>query len=137
MNLEEAIEKFQAKRKGRFSPDDKQLIVATAGELNLSNFEIKQRLDVKTKNGDPYSVYIYDVEDIVHFHPTMIVSRTEFDGRDLERKSKYKPYPHFAELSNWIIDEKNDDLICPECFLVIPLVGICGSCGFNVEEFEI
>jgi hypothetical protein len=53
MNIEEAIEKFQAKRKGRFSPDDKQLIVATAAELNLSNFEIKQRLDVKTKMGIP------------------------------------------------------------------------------------
>jgi hypothetical protein len=134
MNLEEATERFESDRKGRFSPNDKQLIVAIAEELGLVNFAIKQRHDVKTKSGDPYSVYIYDENDVVHFHPTMVVCRREFSGRDPQKKSKYKTYPHFVQLSQWITDGTTDDVICPECFLVIPLVGICGSCGLNIED---
>ena len=136
MNLDEAIELFESKRKGRFSPADNQFILGIANELALVNFEIKQRLDVKTKSGDPYSVYIYDENDIVHFHPRMVVSRREFNGQDFQQKSKYKAYPNFAELSQWITDGKSDDAICPDCFLVIPLVGICGSCGFNIEDLD-
>jgi hypothetical protein len=136
MNLEEATDRFESCRKGRFSPEDKQLIVVIAEELGLVNFEIKQRPDVKTKSGDPYSVYIYDENDVVHIHPTMVVCRREFSGQVSKKMSKYKTYPHFVQLSQWITNGKSDDAICPECFLVIPLVGICGSCGLNIEDFE-
>ena len=134
MNLTEVIELFQSKRKGSFSQQDRETIMRTMSELGLSQFDIKYRHDVITKSGEPYSIYFHDVDDIVHVHSTMVVARTRFSLAESSKVSRYARYPYIAILSHWVSIETTEPLMCPNCFLILPLIGMCDQCGFDVDD---
>ena len=135
MNIKEVIAQFENEHKGKYSKKDYELITAAVSSLGLTDFSVKYRNDVKNSDGSHYSPYFYDESNLVHVHPKMIVAKHEFDGFEPGRKSKYKPYPHMAELSNWTSDKGAGRPICPECFIEIPLVGQCGICSFDPDDF--
>jgi hypothetical protein len=104
--------------------------------LDLKDFYIRYRKDVKLRDGSQYSVYFRDNADEIHVHPTMIVARGEFEGSDRTISSKYRQYPHIAQLSGWISKDDTARPTCPNCFLQLPLVGLCGRCEFDINDFR-
>ena len=134
MILDDVISQFEAEHKGKYSKDDRELIVAAARSLGLVDFSIRYRNEVKTTDGTHYSVYFRDVADIMHVHPTMIVSRHEFEGFQVGTKSRYSRFPFMTRLSNWSSKDGTGRPVCPRCFLQIPLIGLCGTCGFDLED---
>ena len=137
MEISEALTQFQADKKGKYSVNDLDAISEVISELNLSGFEIKSRGNVVTKSGKPYPIYIRDADDIVHFHPWMIVSRKRFKRCDPTQNSKYKTWPHFLMLDGWISSSGPADRPqCPECFIEIPPTDICGRCELDLSDFE-
>lgn len=135
MDLEKAIEEFQFKRKGRYSTKDLAIIRSICSELELSDFVMYVRKNIRYKGGDSYVERFYDSADKVHFHSTMIVSRHEFTGCYPDEKSKYKDYPYKVELSSWHSTEAILP-ICPKCFIEFPLTGQCDFCGLDLDNFE-
>lgn len=136
MNIDQVITQFETEHKGKFSLEDRQTIVEAVEDLGLTEFSIKYRNDVKTADGGRYSVYFFDESDFIHVHPTMIVGRKEFKGSQPGKHSKYHKYPHFADLSNWIQKSGHRQPPCPHCFIEIPLVGVCGLCGLDLENVD-
>ncbi len=137
MEIQEALTQFQADRKGGYSAKDLDAIFEVVSELNLSDFEIKLKSNVVTKSGKLYSVYIRDAEDIVHFHPWMIVSRKKFERCDPTQSSKYKTWPYFLMLDGWITSSvQTDRPQCPNCFIEIPPTDICGRCELDLSDAE-
>ena len=134
MNLDEALEEFQAKKNGKYSSIDLNKVRSICSELLLSEFELKIRKDIRNKDGEPYVEYFRDTADKVHFHSEMIVARSEFTGCLQDRKSKYKAYPYMVELSHW--KSTQNPPICPRCFIEFPLSGECGLCGLDLDSFE-
>lgn len=135
MNINEVISQFEIEHKGKYSTEDYELITAVVRDLGLTNFLIKYRNDVKNSDGSHYSVYFYDESNIIHVHPTMIVAKCEFEGFQPAVASRYASYPCMAKLSNWTTQKETRRPICPLCFIEIPLVGHCGSCGFDPDYF--
>ena len=107
MEIEEALTQFQADKKGGYSAKDLDAISEVVSELSLSCFEIKLKGNVVTKSGKPYPIYIRDADDIVHFHPWMIVSKKRFKRCDPTQNSKYKTWPYFLMLDGWIQAQHN------------------------------
>ena len=137
MDIDEALTQFQADKKGRYSTKDLDAIFEVVSELGLSGFEVKLKGNVVTKSGKPYPIYVRDAEDVVHFHPWMIVSRKQFKRCDPIQKSKYKTWPHFLMLDGWITSSKPSDRPqCPDCFIEIPPTDICGQCELDLSEVE-
>jgi hypothetical protein len=136
MNIKEVIAQFENEHKGKFSKEDYELITTAMSSLGLTDFLIKYRNDYKASDGTHYSPYFYDESNLIHVHPTMIVAKCEFDGFEPGRKSKYKPYPHMVKLSNWTSEKDARRPNCPHCFIEIPLVGQCGRCGFDPDDFD-
>lgn len=137
MEIEEALTKFQADKKGGYSGKDLDAISEVVSELNLSSFEIKLRGNVVTKSGKPYPIYIRDADDIVHFHPWMIVSKKRFKRCDPTQNSKYKTWPYFLMLDGWITSSvQSDRPQCPNCFIEIPPTDICGQCELDLSEVD-
>ena len=137
VDIDEALTQFQADKKGRYSTKDLDAIFEVVSELGLSGFEIKLKGNVVTKSGKPYPIYVRDAEDVVHFHPWMIVSRKQFKRCDPIQKSKYKTWPHFLMLDGWITSSKPSDRPqCPNCFIEIPPTDICGQCELDLSEVE-
>lgn len=134
MNLEEVIARFESEHKGTYSKSDRETIVAAINSLGLTDFFISYRKDLKMKDGTHYSTYFRDEADVVHVHPTMIVARVEFKGSDPTNMSKFPRYPHMAQLSSWITKDDHSRPICPHCFVDIPLINLCGICGFDIED---
>ena len=137
VDIDEALTQFQADKKGRYSTKDLDAIFEVVSELGLSGFEVKLKGNVVTKSGKPYPIYVRDAEDVVHFHPWMIVSRKQFKRCDPIQKSKYKTWPHFLMLDGWITSSKPSDRPqCPNCFIEIPPTDICGQCELDLSEVE-
>ncbi len=137
MEIEEALTKFQADKKGGYSGKDLDAISEVVSELNLSSFEIKLRGNVVTKSGKPYPIYIRDADDIVHFHPWMIVSKKRFKRCDPTQNSKYKTWPYFLMLDGWITSSAQSDRPqCPNCFIEIPPTDICGQCELDLSDAD-
>jgi hypothetical protein len=136
MNIKEVIAQFENEHRGKFSKQDYELITAAMSGLGLTDFFIKYRNDAKNSDGTHYSIYFYDESNLIHVHPTMIVASCEFDGFQPGKKSKYPPYPHMVELSNWTSGKDARRPICPCCFIEIPLVGQCGICSFDLDVFD-
>jgi hypothetical protein len=134
MNLDEVIAQFETEHKGKFSKSDREAIVTALKSLDVKDFFISYRKDVKTKEGKNYSTYFQDELDVVHVHPTMIVARTEFKGADSTGRSKYRMYPYITQLSGWATKADATRPICPNCFLTIPLIGVCGTCEFDIND---
>ena len=137
MEINEALTQFQADKKGKYSTKDLDAISEVVSELNLSDFEVKLKANVVTKSGKPYPIYIRDADDIVHFHPWMIVSRKRFKRCDPTQNSKYKTWPYFIMLDGWISSSvQSDKPQCPNCFIEIPPTDICGQCEFDLSDAE-
>lgn len=136
MNIEEVIAQFESEHKGKYSIEDRERILAAVKSLDVSEFSIRYRKDVKNADGSPYSVYFYDKENLVHVHPTMVVAKREFDGFQPGVRTKYSSFPHMVQLSNWATPSKSGRPICPHCFVEIPLVGRCGMCEFDLEDID-
>ena len=137
MEINEALTQFQADKKGKYSTKDLDAISEVVSELNLSGFEIKSRSNDGSKSGKPYPIYIRDSDDIVHFHPWMIVSRKRFKRCDPTQNSKYKTWPYFIMLDGWISSSvQSDKPQCPNCFIEIPPTDICGQCEFDLSVAE-
>ena len=137
MNIEEVIAQFESEHKGKYSIEDRERILTAVRDLGLTEFSIRYRKDVKNADGNPYSVYFYDKSNIIHVHPTMIVSKREFEGFEAGIRSEYSSFPHMAKLSNWISQKAAKRPQCPKCFLEIPLVGKCGSCEFDLNDIDV
>lgn len=137
MEINEALTQFQSDKKGRYSARDLDTISEVVSELNLSNFEIKLKGNVVTKSGKPYPIYIRDADDIVHFHPWMIVSKKQFKRCDPTQKSKYRTWPHFLALDGWITSSMQTDRPqCLNCYIEIPPTDICGRCELDLSDAE-
>jgi hypothetical protein len=130
VNLTDAIALFEKDRKGQFSAEDVSSIVAVANDLSLSAFDLKQSPSKK------YPEYIYDSQDTIHIHRTMIVGRQDFVGTR-EEPSKYLPYPFQRDLENWVSTTgQYGRPLCPGCNIELPIVLRCDYCDFdhNVES---
>ena len=136
MNIKEVIAQFENEHKGKYSKKDYELITAAMSGLGLTDFLIKYRTDAKNSDGTHYSIYFYDESDQIHVHPTMIVARSEFDGFQRDRKSRYGAFPYMVELSNWTSEKGAPRPVCPNCYEEIPLIGQCGRCGFDPDHFD-
>lgn len=136
MNIDEVIAQFEKEHKGAYSKNDRELILSAARSLGLEHFEIRYRNDVKTEDGAPYSTYFYDELNLIHVHPEMIVAKQVFDGATPGLVSKFSTFPHMVKLSKWNASSEVRRPICPHCFIEIPLVGICGNCGFDLEDID-
>jgi len=136
MNLDEVITQFETEHKGKYSKSDREAIVIALKSLGVMDFFISYRKDVKTKDGNFYSTYFRDEQDVVHVHPTMIVARTEFEECDPAKRSKFPAYPYTTQLSSWISKEDSVRPVCPNCFLTIPLIGVCDMCEFDINDMQ-
>jgi len=137
MEINDALTQFQADKKGKYSAKDLDAISEVVSELNLSGFEVKLKGKVVTKSGKPYSIYIRDSDDIVHFHPTIIYSRKRFKRCDPIHISKFEYHPYFLMLDGWISSSGPADRPqCPECFIEIPPTDICGRCELDLSDSE-
>ena len=137
MEINDALTQFQADKKGKYSAKDLDAISEVVSELNLIGFKIKSRGNVVTKSGKPYPIYIRDADDIVHFHPWMIVSRKRFKRCDPTQNSRYKTWPYFLMLDGWITSSvQSDRPQCPKCFIEIPPTDICGMCELDLSDAE-
>ena len=137
MEINEALTQFQADKKGKYLAKDLDAISEVVSELNLSGFEVKLKGNVVTKSGKPYPIYIRDADDIVHFHPWMIVSRKRFKQCDPTQNSKYKAWPYFLKLDGWVTSSGPADRPqCPNCFIEIPPTDICGMCELDLSDAE-
>ena len=138
MTFDEVVAQFESEHRGKFSEEDRHRITSAVSDLQVSDFSIKYRRNVKTKDGNPYSTYFHDSRDIIHVHPRMVVARHEFAGCNETARSKYAGFPFIVQLSNWTGSSGGDSErpICPECFIEIPLVGQCGICGFDLDALE-
>ena len=136
MEINEALARFESKRDGKYSLKDREFIYAVATELNLSDFEIKERNDVLTKKGEPYTIYIYDSKEIAHFHPEMIIAKYKFEGHDPKEKSKYGPWPYLHRLKGWTSNSYPSRPQCPNCFIPIPPTDICGQCELDLADID-
>lgn len=136
MNIEEVISQFETEHQGKYSKEDYELITTAMRNLDLVDFSIKYRNDLRTSDGSHYSIYFHDKSNLIHVHPTMIVAKQEFEGFQVGRKSKYLTYPYMVELSKWNSEKGACRPICPACFIEIPLVGQCGMCGFDPDDID-
>jgi hypothetical protein len=137
MEINEALTQFQSDKKGKYSAKDLDAISEVVSELNLSGFEVRLKSNVVTKSGKPYPIYIRDADDIVHFHPWMIVSRKRFKRCDPTQNSRYKTWPYFLMLDGWITSSvQSDRPQCPKCFIEIPPTDICGMCELDLSDAE-
>lgn len=88
MNIEDAIHKFRDAHP-RLNFSDTPSILHAAEELGLGEAEFEITDD-----------YIADSDlDLMHIHPTMIVSRQAFSGS--KPTSAYATYPHQKNLGGW------------------------------------
>ena len=134
MNLDEVITQFETEHKGTYSKRDRETIVSAMKSLGLTGFFIRYRKDIKMKDGSYYSAYFRDEDDVAHVHPTMIVARGSFEGCDPINRSKFPRYPYMTQLSNWVSKTDATRPSCPNCFLELPLIGVCGTCEFDINE---
>lgn len=131
MNLGDAITAFEVQRRGCFSKADRARIVATAGELGLSDFVVYV---APSKN---YPQFIRDVDDVLHVHPTMLVAGRSFRDSTDRGADPYPKYPHHLALAEWIHEKGvSGRPVCPTCHLEVPLVGQCDHCGWSSLEPE-
>jgi len=126
MNLSDGIATFEDQGKGRFSKKDRALIVATADELGLVEFNLYV---VPSKK---YPQFIRDVDDVLHVHPTMMVSGQPCSGSTDRGTHPYPKHPHHLALAGWVFEKgKLGHPICPECNIEVPATGQCGYCEWN------
>lgn len=95
MDLQKAIDLFERDRKGKFSLDDVAAIREVVEEFGLREFEMS------TSPSKKYPMYFRDTDNLVHVHPTMILSRNHFRSARAER-SKFDYFPFQRDLENWI-----------------------------------
>ncbi len=132
MNIDEAIKEFKSNAATKYSHADISLIKAVVDELGVVEFEIystTQKLDL----------FIRDLDNNVHIHPTMIVSKLQFSGSTIP--SNYTGHPYIVTLDDWSQDgiqtkQKTDvsEVFCNERFIWIP-VGVECQCG-KVHELD-
>ena len=67
MNINDAIKTFEGQGHKQYPPSDVKKILAAVEELGFSDFKITK-------------LYITDLSNVLHIHPTMIVSGRSFDG---------------------------------------------------------
>ncbi len=95
MNIDEAIKEFMSNRTTKYSQSDIGLIKAVVNELGVVEFEIysaPQKLNL----------FIRDLDNNVHIHPTMIVSKLQFFGSTFP--SKFPIHPYIVTLDGWLRD---------------------------------
>jgi len=132
MNIDEAVKEFKSNSTTKYSQSDIGLIKAVVNELGLVEFKIycaPQKLNI----------YIRDLDDNVHIHPTMIVSRLHFLGSTFP--SKWPIHPYIVTLDGWVQDGLETQqktgvskVFCNEEFIWIP-VGVECQCG-KVHELD-
>lgn len=131
MNLDDAIAAFEKQRKGAFSKGDRARIVATAEELGLNEF------DLYTVASKKYPQFVRDFNDVLHIHPTMLVSARSFSGSINRGTDPYPKYPHHLALEEWTSEKgPSGRPLCPACHIEIPLVGRCGHCDWNPSAHD-
>ena len=131
MNITEAIEEFETLRKKKYPNADVAKIIATAQELGLTDFEVHLK-GPNSKTPD----YIYDVQHILHIHPTMLVAGQPY--ADSQAESKYDKFPHLFKLQGWIEGDEEiggvATVLCPTNFTRVPVNTEC-ACG-EVHQAE-
>jgi hypothetical protein len=131
MNITEAIEAFETLRKKKYPNADVAKIIATAQELGLTDFVVHSK-GSSTEKFD----YIYDVQHILHIHPTMLVAGQPY--ADSQAESKYDKFPHLFKLQGWIEDGEEiggvTTVLCPTNFTRVPVNTEC-ACG-EVHQVE-
>lgn len=120
MKLDEALLAFRA-GKPPFSKIAVEIIKKALGGLASSDFVV-------------HSEYVSDIADQFHIHPTMIVSRQEFEGSTNRGTEPYKSYPHFLglpEFSYSAATHKNVavlESVCPVTYIRQPAHVVCPTC---------
>jgi hypothetical protein len=89
-----------------FLASDKDTIRKAVSSTNSTQFFIK------------FGQFITDVEDIIHIHPTMIVSASEIPGS--EYVGTYPNWPYLIKLQNW--KDKSDSATSE------PVTKFCSLC---------
>lgn len=117
----------------QLAKNDQEAFVTALTGLGVAGFFISYRKDVKTRDGNHCSTYFRDEQDLVHVHTTMIVARAKFEGSDPTKSSKFPTYPYMAQLSSWISRDDTTRPICSICFLMIPHIGVCDTCEFDIN----
>jgi len=132
MNIDEAIKEFMSNRTTKYSQFDIGLIKAVVNELGLVEFEIYSTLQ-------KLNLFIRDLDNNVHIHPTMIVSRLHFLGST--SPSRYPGHPYIFTLDNRSQDGSEtkqktgvSKVFCSKEFIWIP-VGVECLCG-EVHELD-
>ncbi len=132
MNIDEAIKEFKSNAATKYSHADIGLIKAVVNELGVVEFEIysaPQKLNL----------FIRDLDNNVHIHPTMIVSKLQFFGSTFP--SKFPAHPYIVTLDDWSPDGIEtqqkmgvSEVFCSKEFIWIP-VGVECLCG-KVHELD-
>jgi len=133
MNIDQAITEFENRRGKKYSQGDSQKIRAVVAELRLSQFDIQ---------GDGAgSELVYDIDNVLHIHPTMLVAGTPYKDSFNRGPEPYVKYPHFFQLEGWSRDsaatrEKGGvtEVLCATNFMWVPVNTEC-LCG-QVHQLE-
>lgn len=133
MNITEAIEEFETLRKKKLPNADVAKIIATAQELGLTDFE------VHLKGSNPKTPdYIYDVQHVLHIHPTMLVAGQPYTDSTDRGENPFPKFPHFFELQDWTEEDPDKGsvatVLCPTNFTRVPVNTEC-ACG-EVHQAE-
>ena len=130
VNLQEAIELFEGDRRGKFSQDDLAAIREVVEEFGLCEFQMS------TSPSKKYRMYFRDSADLVHVHPTMILSRKHFSSAR-DQPSKFEYFPFQRDLENWIHKKGNSGRpLCLDCGIELPVVLRCDYCGYSPNDDE-
>jgi len=123
MNINDAIQAFEASRAKKYTSVDRATIVAAAEELNLTEFTVA-------------SDFITDVGNSLHVHPTMIVAAHPFRDSADRGPDPYPKHRHFLELGSWIDTAKPTSktaasltALCPVAHMHVPPNRACDYCG--------
>ena len=86
MDIDAALRQFRGEKS--YGTADMAVIMEAVGALGVTDFLLHED-------------YVYDVSDIVHIHPTMIVASRPFPGSVDRGSLPYPDCPHFRPLSRW------------------------------------
>jgi hypothetical protein len=122
MNITDAIKTFESQGHKTYPPSDVKKILEVVEEHGFSDFKIT-------------SQFITDVSDVLHIHPTMIVSGQTYADSTDRGPEPYKNWPHFFELSGMRDIGKSDKetigtMQCPDFHNPFPVTSEC-ECGWK------
>ena len=122
MNINDAIKTFEGQGHKQYPPSDVKKILAAVEELGFSDFKITK-------------LYITDLSNVLHIHPTMIVSGRSFDGSVDRGPEPYRAWPHFVDLDGMHdLGKSKKETIgaiqCPDFHNPFPVTSEC-ECGWK------